>query len=363
MTTVLTPHDRIVAHDHEGVLFCSDKATGLRGFIAIHNTVLGPGMGGIRIRTYESEEAALQDVLDLSRAMTYKNACAGLHFGGAKSVIMADSRTQKTPELLKAFAHRINLLQGRYWSASDVGSTAADLDIMRTISPYVPCKSREQGGLGDSAPLTSVGVFEGIKAAAKVRWGREDLAGLSVGVEGVGKVGAQLAQYLLEAGCAVTVSDVYTPAVEALRAQFPAIQAASVEALPTLALDIFSPNGIGGTLTEALAQQLKAQLVVGGANNPFATSQVGHILHERGILFAPDFIVNAGGVITIAADIEGRTWKDAERDAKAIYTTTFEVLSDAQARGVLPLQAAIDRAERRIAGGPDPNAPEPKLAW
>ncbi|MDH4378459.1 MAG: Glu/Leu/Phe/Val dehydrogenase dimerization domain-containing protein [Vampirovibrionales bacterium] len=357
MTTAPTDFDRIAQYDHEGVLVCSDKKTGLRGYIAIHNTVLGPGMGGIRIRTYESEAAALQDVLDLSRAMTYKNACAGLNFGGAKSVIIADSRTQKSPELLKAFAQKINLLQGRYWSASDIGSTAADLDIMREISPYVPCKSREQGGLGDSAPLTSVGVFEGVKATVKVRLGRDDLQGLRVGIEGVGKVGAKLAQYLLEAGCEVTVCDTYAQAAESLATVYPAIKVVTPDELPTLPLDIFSPNSIGGTLTEAIARQLTATMVVGGANNPFATASVGQRLHERDILFAPDFIVNAGGVITIAADIEGRTWEEAEQDSKAIYTTTLEVLTDATQRNVLPLQAAIDRAERRIAGGPNVNAP------
>lgn len=340
--------DAIQHDDHEGVLYVSDKASGLRGYIALHNTVLGPGMGGVRIRQYPTELDALTDVLNLSRAMTYKNALAGLDFGGAKAVIIADPHTEKSPEKLRAFAHRINLLQGKYVSASDLGSTAADLDIMREISPWVPCKPKEQGGLGDSAPLTSLGVFQGIWAAVKVKLGRDDLTSLKVGIEGVGKVGTGLAGYLLEAGCEVIASDVYQPALDALKEKHPSITIAGLEELPTLDLDVFSPNGIGGTITHEVANQLKATMVVGGANNPLANDELRQVLHQRGILFAPDFVVNAGGVITIAAEVEGRSWEAAVAKTRDIYDTTVAILSRAQTEGILPIDAAIQQATERI---------------
>ncbi len=340
--------DVVTADDHEAVVVCSDAATGLRGYIALHNTVLGPGMGGVRIRQYPTEQAALEDVLNLSRAMTFKNSLAGLNFGGAKAVIIADPHTDKTPELLRAFAHRINLLQGTYVTASDLGSTAADLDIMRTLCQWVPCKPKARGGLGDSAPLTSVGVFGGLKAAVKVRLGKDDLTGLHVGVEGVGKVGAQLVSYLIEAGCTVTISDTYQPAIDAVLAKHPQVKAVSTEQLSQEPLDVFSPNGIGGTITEAVANHLQASVVAGGANNPLARRDLAEVLHQRDILFAPDFVVNAGGVITIAAEMEGRTWESAEEQSKAIYNTTLSVLTRAKENDMLPLHAAIAQAQQRI---------------
>lgn len=346
----------IQADGHEGVLYCSDKETGLRGFISIHNTTLGPGMGGIRIKSYPSEEAALQDVLDLSRAMTYKNSMAGLNYGGAKSVIMADPHTEKTPEMLRAFAHRMNLFRGTYVSASDVGSTADDLNIMREICEWVPCKPKEIGGLGDSSPLTSVGVFEGMKAAVKFATGKDNVAGLHVGIEGVGKVGKGLAKHLLNAGATVSVSDVYQPAVDALVAEYPQIKAVSIEELPTLDLDVFSPNGIGGTVTEAVAQNLKAKVVCGGANNPLASHAVAKVLNERGIAFAPDFVVNAGGVITIAAEMDGKDWAYAEEKTLDIYNTTMRVLEHAKTNNMLPLDAAIALAQERIDSAKNPQA-------
>lgn len=338
----------IQADGHEGVLYCSDKESGLRAFISIHNTVLGPGMGGIRIKQYPSEDAALKDVLDLSRAMTYKNAMAGLNYGGAKSVIIADTHTEKTPEMLRAFAHRMNLFRGTYVSASDVGSTAEDLNIMREICQWVPCKPKEIGGLGDSSPLTSVGVFEGLKASVKFATGKDSVEGLHVGIEGVGKVGKGLAKHLLNAGAKVTVSDVYQPAVDAFVAENPQVNAVSVDELPTLDLDVFSPNGIGGTITEAVASNLKAKVVCGGANNPLASHAVAELLSSRGITFAPDFVVNAGGVITIAAEMDGQDWAYAEKKTLEIYGTTMRVLEHAKESGLLPLNAAISLAQQRI---------------
>lgn len=345
----MTHFELIERDQHEAILACSDVASGLRGYIALHNTVLGPGMGGVRIRPYPTEEAALDDVLNLSRAMTYKNSLAGLNFGGAKAVIIADPHTEKTPEKLLAFAHCMKLLKGSYVTASDLGSTASDLDIMRTICPaWVPCKAREKGGLGDSAPLTSVGVFEGLKAAVKVRFGRDDLSGLNVGVEGVGKVGAQLAKYLIASGCNVTVSDTYAPAIEALQAECPSIKAVSIEQLPKEELDVFSPNGIGGTVTAEVIGSLSAKVIAGGANNPLADRNLAQVLQQRDILFAPDFVVNAGGVITIAAELEGRSWEDAEKQSLAIYDTTLSVLTTATEKNILPLHAAIQQAQDRI---------------
>lgn len=351
MTALLTQpsHFELIQNaDHEAVVYVSDKESGLRGFIALHNTVLGPGMGGVRIRQYPSEADALKDALALSEAMTYKNAVAGLDFGGGKSVIIADPHTEKTPEKLRAFAHRINLMQGRYVSASDMGSTAADLDIMREVSQWVPCKSKAQGGLGDSAPLTSLGVYQGIRAAVKVALDKDDLNGLTIGIEGVGKVGSGLAKYLLDAGCKVIASDIYPPALEAFKAKFPDAETTSIDELYTKPLDVFSPNGIGGTVTNTVVEQLQAKVIAGGANNPLESHATHVAIKNKGILFTPDFVVNAGGVITIAAEVEGRTWADAEAKTLEIYDTTLAILNEATQAGILPTEAAINRANERI---------------
>jgi leucine dehydrogenase len=340
--------DLIQRRDHEGVVFCSDPSVGLKAIIGIHDTTLGPALGGCRMKRYASEEEALMDVLRLSRAMSYKSSMAGLNLGGGKTVVMLDDPSQKTPELLKSLADRISLLKGSYIGAGDVGSDTHDLKIMRQHCPWITGLAREDGGLGDSAILTSLGVFMGIRAAVKEKLGRDDLDGLSVAVQGAGKVGFLLISHLLSAGCKVTVADPNPTAVQHVLDTHPEVKVVTLEELNTLEVDIFSPNAIGGVINETVAKNLNTKILAGGANNPLGAENVAPILHEKGILYAPDFVINAGGVIMVACEIEGKSFEQAQRKTEAIYENTLRVFEYAKTKDVLPWEAARLLACERI---------------
>jgi glutamate dehydrogenase/leucine dehydrogenase len=341
---------------HEGVLFCSDPDSGLRAFIGIHNTVLGPGLGGCRMKAYASEEEALRDVLLLSRAMTYKNAMAGLNYGGGKTVVIIDRPEQKTPALLGALAQRINLLKGSYYGAGDIGSNADDLREMKKTTPYLGGTAIEDGGLGDSSTLTGLGVYLGIKAAVKEKLGRDDLDGVKVSIQGTGKVGYYTMGHLLKEGAQVVACDVVPEATERIRQEFPQVKIVPQSEIFAQEVDVFSPNAIGGVITEEIARTMQVKAVAGGANNPLATVRAGEILHERGILFAPDYVVNAGGVTLIACEIEGLTLADATRKTERIYDTTLRVFEAAKRWNVTPIAASNRLAEERIAEAKKPKA-------
>lgn len=349
--------------EHEAVLFCSDPKTGLKGFIAIHNTTLGPSLGGCRIKPYKSEEDALLDVLRLSRAMTYKSSMAGLNLGGGKSVIMMDDPSQKTPELLTEFAERINLLKGNYISAGDIGSNMDDLSHMRKTTPWVVGLPEGAGGLGDSSILTALGVFKGIEAAVNHHLERADLQGIRVAVQGTGKVGYNLIKLLLEAGCSVVASDTNQGSLDMVRRDFPSVTLCTPEELYTHEVDVFSPNAIGGLITEAVARDFKAKILAGGANNPLGGESVAQILQDRNILYAPDFLINAGGIIMVASEMEEVGFDEAQRRTEKIYDRTLEVLRFAKENSMLPWGAARHLALERIkeaktsGGGPANRTP------
>ena len=292
--------DLIENREHQGVVFCTDRKSGLRAIIAIHDTTLGPALGGCRMKGYTSEEEALMDVLRLSRAMSYKSSMAGLNLGGGKSVVILKNQEQKTPELLKAFAERIALLKGTYIGAGDIGSDTNDLRIMRQYCPWITGLAEEDGGLGDSAILTSLGVYQGIRAAVKERFKRDDLDGLRVAVQGAGKVGYMLVEYLLNAGCKVFVSDISKESLQRVKDAYPAVEICDSLSLYDKEVDVFSPNAIGGIITPGVAHGIKAKVLAGGANNPLSDESVADILKQRDILYAPDFVINAGGVIMVA---------------------------------------------------------------
>ncbi len=340
--------DLIRKQDHQAVVFCSDPETGLRAIIAIHDTSLGPALGGCRMKSYATEQDALVDVLNLSRAMTYKASAAGLNLGGGKSVVMLDHPSQKTPALLKAFAERIALLKGTYIGAGDVGSNTDDLKIMHQYCPHIVGLSKEDGGLGDSAILTSLGVFMGLKAAVVERLGQESMEGIRVAVQGAGKVGYHLVGHLLEAGCHVLISDPNDAAVQHIKDAYPAVEMCPGEALYEKEVDIFSPNAIGGLLTQEVARFLKAKIVAGGANNPLGDELVATILHQRNILYAPDFVINAGGLMMVAAEIQHVTFEQAEAQVRGIYDKTREVFEYAKSHQMLPWNAAQAIAMHRI---------------
>ncbi|MFI6509371.1 Leu/Phe/Val dehydrogenase [Streptosporangium sp. NPDC050855] len=334
---------------HEQVVFCSDERSGLRAIIAIHNTALGPALGGTRFYPYESEQAALADVLNLSRAMAYKNALAGLDLGGGKAVIIGDPSKDKSEALLRAYGRFVQSLGGRYFTACDVGTYSEDMDVVARESSYVTGRTLAHGGAGDSSILTAYGVFQGMRAAAEHSWGTASLRGRRVGVEGVGKVGHRLVGHLVEDGAEVVVCDVSERAVERLVGLHPQVQVVADRLeLTASALDVYAPCALGGALDDDTVARLSATVVCGGANNQLAHPGVEKQLADRGILYAPDYVVNAGGVIQVADEIEGFNMDRARAKATQIHDTTLKIFSSAAEDGVPPAVAADRLAERRM---------------
>jgi valine dehydrogenase (NAD+) len=339
----------VFATSHEQVAFCQDTSTGLRAIISIYSTALGPGLGGTRFYPYGSEDEALADALRLSKAMAYKNALAGLDHGGGKAVIIGDPARVKTEALLRAYGRFVASLGGRYITACDVGTRSEDMDVVARESRYVTGRTTAHGGAGDSSVLTALGVMHGMRAAAEHAWGSPELGGRVVGVEGVGKVGHRLVDHLLEAGADVVICDVSAAAVEAVRARHPEVRAVSgIDALLGEDLDILAPCALGGTLTEQVASRLTARIVCGGANNQLAHQGVEKLLADRGVIFAPDYVVNAGGVIQVADELDGFNFDRARAATEQIFTTTAKILLLAESDGVPPSVAADRLAERRM---------------
>jgi valine dehydrogenase (NAD+) len=336
--------------DHEQVVFCQDHRTGLKAIIGIYSTALGPALGGTRFYPYRSEDEALADVLRLSVAMAYKNALAGLDHGGGKAVIIGDPAQVKTEALLRAYGRFVASLGGRYVTACDVGTYSEDMDVIARECPWTTGRTTANGGAGDSSVLTAMGVMHGMRAAAEHAWGRTSLRGRTVGVEGVGKVGHRLVDHLVEDGAGVVICDVSPAAIETVRARHPQVRAvADVEALIGEKLDILAPCALGGTLTEHVVNTLTARIVCGAANNQLAHHGIEKTLADRGILYAPDYVVNAGGVIQVADERAGFSFERARAATARIFATTGKVLAIADADGVPPSVAADRLAERRMA--------------
>lgn len=339
----------ILEAEHEQVVFCHDEASGLRAVIAIHSTALGPALGGTRFHPYATTADAVDDVLNLSRGMTYKAALAGLDLGGGKAVIIGDPQTLKSEALLRAYGRFVESLHGRYYTACDVGTFSADMDLIARESSYVTGRTVAHGGAGDSSVLTAYGVFQGMRAAAEAVWGSPSLAGRTVGVAGVGKVGHHLARHLVEDGADVVVTDVWQPAVDRVRDELPSVRVVeSTEALVASALDVYAPCALGGALTDEVLEVLSAQIVCGAANNQLAHPGIEKALADRGILYAPDYCVNAGGLIQVADELEGFSFERAQQRAAGIFQTTRQVIELARVDGVPPAIAADRLAERRI---------------
>ncbi|MCW2673052.1 MAG: Glu/Leu/Phe/Val dehydrogenase dimerization region [Frankiales bacterium] len=339
--------DHLKDAGHEQVVFCQDPASGLRAIIAIYSTALGPALGGTRFYPYADEAAALSDVLALSKAMAYKAACAGLDLGGGKAVILGDPSTMKTEALLRAYGRMVESLHGRYYTACDVGTFVADMDVIARETRFVTGRSPEHGGAGDSAVLTAFGVFQAMRAAAQATFGAPTLHGRTVAVEGVGKVGFHLVEHLVEDGASVVVADVNPVAVD--RAVALGARAAGVQELPGLDVDVYAPCALGGSLSDDLMPRLRARVVCGAANNQLAHPGIEKVLADNGVLFTPDYVANAGGLIQVADEIEGFSFERAKAKASKIFDTTLEVFRLADAEGVPPAVAADRLAERRMA--------------
>ena len=333
---------------HEQVLFARDGESGLKAIIAIHSTALGPALGGTRFYPYGAEEEAIADALRLSSAMTRKNAAAGLDFGGGKGVILGDPRALKSERLLRAYGRAVESLGGAYITAEDVGTTIADMETIARESGFVTGASREAGGSGDPSPATARGLLAAARGAARALWGGPDLAGRHIAIQGVGKVGGAFARYLAEAGARLTLADVDAGRLRGLAGELGA-EVAAPEAIHAVECDVFAPCALGGALNAETVPELRCKAVIGSANNQLASDDLAGTLAAREILYVPDFIVNAGGVINLAEEV-GREYRAerANRRIDGLEGVVGELLAGARERGATPLAEAIALAERRI---------------
>jgi valine dehydrogenase (NAD+) len=341
--------DELATAAHEQVIFCHDEPTGLRAIIGIHSTKLGPSLGGTRFTAYPSVSAALRDVLRLAEGMTYKAAAAGLPLGGGKAVIIGDPATVKTPELLAAYGRFVDRLGGAYVTAADVGTTAVDLDVINTVTRHVVGTTR---GSGDSGRSTAIGVYEAMRAAAEVVWGQASLEGRRVGVEGVGKVGAHLVDLLVTDGAHVVVTDPSDVAVNrVVQAHETRVQA--LDSVADAAVDVYAPCALGATLDTASLDRLQARVVCGAANNQLASAEVDVSLQARGVVWVPDFVANAGGLIQVGGELLGRDDVRMRHDIQRIGLVTRELLTRALAAGAPTGQVAATLAHEHLAGATD----------
>ncbi|MET9386632.1 Glu/Leu/Phe/Val dehydrogenase dimerization domain-containing protein [Streptomyces sp. NPDC002928] len=337
---------------HEQVVLCQDRASGLKAVIAIHSTALGPALGGTRFYPYATEAEAVADALNLARGMSYKNAMAGLDHGGGKAVIIGDPDRIKTEELLLAYGRFVASLGGRYVTACDVGTYVADMDVIARECRWTTGRSPEKGGAGDSSVLTAFGVYQGMRASAQHLWGDPSLRGRTVGIAGVGKVGRHLVEHLRAEGAQVVITDVRADAVQRILDRHPegVSAVADTDALIRLeGLDIYAPCALGGALNDATVPALTARIVCGAANNQLAHPGVEKDLADRGILYAPDYVVNAGGVIQVADELHGFDFERCKAKAAKIFDTTLAIFARAKADGIPPAAAADRIAEQRMA--------------
>ena len=334
--------------NHEQVVFCNDKDTGLKAIIGIHNTVLGPALGGTRMWNYSNEWEALNDALRLSRGMTFKAAITGLNLGGGKAVIIGDAKTQKTPELMRKFGEFVHSLSGKYITAEDVGMETADMDLVREVTPYVTGISEEKGGAGNPSPITAYGVFMGMKAAAKFKFGSDILEDKTVYVQGIGHVGESLVEHLTNEGAKVVIADINQERLNEVSNKYGASIYTGND-IYAEKMDIYAPCALGATVNDDTIYKLQAKVIAGAANNQLAIEDKhGIILQERGIVYAPDFLINAGGIINVYAELEGYAKQEIIRKTENIYKTTIEILESAEKNGITTNQAALNIAMNRI---------------
>jgi leucine dehydrogenase len=334
--------------NHEQIVFCNDKDTGLKAIIGIHNSVLGPALGGTRMWNYANEWEALNDVLRLSRGMTYKSAITGLDLGGGKAVIIGDAKTQKTPEMMRKFGEFVNSLSGRYITAEDVGMVTADMDTVRDVTPYVTGISESRGGSGNPSPVTAYGVYMGMKAAAKYQFGSDNLDGKKILVQGIGHVGETLVDYLTKEGALVQISDINEERLQEVSAKYGSTIYSGAD-LYTADVDIYAPCALGATINDDTVYKIKAKVIAGAANNQLANENVqGPILQQRGIVYAPDFLINAGGIINVFSEIAHYDKAESMRRTENIYNTTLEIFEYAKSNNLTPQKAAMEIADARI---------------
>lgn len=341
--------EELVEQGHERVLLCSNPEVGLKAIIAVHSTVLGPGLGGLRMWPFANGEEALTDVLRLSRGMTYKAAAAGLNLGGGKAVILGDPKIDKSEALFRAFGRYVETLGGLYITAEDVGTDMEDMDLVLTETRWVTGVSPALGGSGDPSPVTAYGVLQGMKAAAKERYGEKSLEGRSIAIQGLGSVGFYLARYLREEGAKVFGADIDRESADRARDE-EGVEIVSPDEILEVDCDILAPCALGAILDDASIPKLRCHVVAGGANNQLAdAARHGEALQEAGILYAPDFVVNAGGLINVYNELGGNYSRDrALRMTRGIYVNLMRVFRISRDQGIPTAEAADRLAEERI---------------
>ncbi|MCF8241512.1 MAG: leucine dehydrogenase [Melioribacteraceae bacterium] len=340
--------ERFEEKGHEQVLFCSNKESGLRAIIAIHDTTLGPAVGGARMWNYQTVDEALKDVLRLSRTMTYKASVAGLNFGGGKAVIIGDSSKQKNELLFRTFGKYVDGLAGRYITAEDVGTDVRDMEYVRMETKYVTGISKALGGSGDPSPVTAYGVYVGMKAAAKERWGNDSLRGRKIAIQGAGQVARYLCEHLYSEGAELYIADIRDSQVKRVLETVKA-HVVDPNEIYDQKVDIFSPNALGGILNNKTIEKLNCEIVAGGANNQLESENVhGQALLEKNILYIPDYVINAGGLINVANELEGYRQDRAMKQAEAIYEVVRNIIK-VSLEQKLPTHAASNKiAEERL---------------
>ena len=336
-----------ISGEYEEVVFFNDPPSGLRAIVAIHSTTLGPALGGTRFYPFASEDEALRDVLRLARGMTFKAAAAGLDLGGGKAVILGDPKRNKSEELLRAYGRFIETLGGRYITAEDIGTSREDMDMIRRETRYVTGVAPELGGSGDPSPVTAYGVFLGMRACAEEAWQEHSLAGRRVAVQGVGKVGYHLVKLLVGEGASVVIADVDVDSVARVVREF-GVETADPDKIHAEDCDIFAPCAMGGMVRDDTIPELKCRVVAGSANNQLDRREHGDALASAGILYAPDYVINAGGLINVADELRGYDKRRARANVDGIYRTLREIFHIARDRNISTAQAADRFAEERI---------------
>ncbi len=333
--------------NHEQVVFCHDEVLGLKAIIAIHNTVLGPAMGGTRMWNYATNEEAVRDALRLARGMTFKNAIAGLNIGGGKAVIIGDVKKIKSEALMRRFGKFVHSLNGKYWTAEDVNMTTRDMEYVRMETPYV---TGLPGKSGDPSPVTAYGVYVGMKASARKAYGQDDLKGKKIVVQGAGHVGTYLIEHLVKEGAEVYVSDIFEDKIAAVTQKFKAVKVADSNTLYAMDMDIYAPCALGATLNDESIPQLKCAIVAGAANNQLDDEMLhADLLRERGIIYAPDFLINSGGITNVYYEQQGNYDRDrVYQQTERIYEVCTEVIELADNQKMTTHQAALQIAQKRI---------------
>jgi leucine dehydrogenase len=350
MSVESTVLEQMSLNEHEQVVFCTDKASGLKAIIAIHNTVLGPALGGTRMWTYDNEAQALNDVLRLSRGMSYKASISGLNLGGGKAVIIGDSRTLKNEALMRRFGKFVDSLGGKYITAEDVGMSPIDMEYIHYETDHVVGIPESLGGGGDPSPVTAYGVYMGMKASAKKAYGTDALEGKKVVVQGAGHVGQYLIDLLVKDGAKVAVSDIFDDKIKQVTSKHNGVEVVSANDIYNAEMDIYAPCALGATVNDETLPKLKCKIIAGAANNQLANEvEHGKRVKEMGVIYAPDFLINAGGLINCFSELEGYNRDRAFSKTESIYDTTLNIFDYAEKHDIPTYKAANELAEKRIA--------------